>query len=292
MALFFGKSGSSTALTPAPLDIARVGAVLKYFPFGTAVRYYPEFKKNIVLESVILGYLLDKTWFFSAQDLAFEGDGNAARLLAGPQRKAIKPTSLSIVIPSQSRGVAQLDYARKEELEKTGGLANGNNITLMAQPYQGKTPVLETIVRKRAVVQEGLYATTPVVLLDVNIRSLQLTDQRAHMRLQTRVSAQVMVGNGKPTPCIMADFSDSSVRLSVDAAWTTTMKVGREAILSFGLPGRSQDVVLRGEIFRHDDNDLVVTLDAIQRDDQFQRIEVIDVLEIKAKLLQLPDTSV
>lgn len=292
MALFFGKSGSSTAPAPAPLDTARVGAVLKHFPFGTAVRYYPEFKKNIVLESVILGYLVDKTWYFAAQDLAVEGDGSAARLLAGPQRKTIKPTSLSIVIPSQSRGVEQLDYARKEELEKTGGLANGNNITLMAQAYQGKTPVLETVVRKKAVVQEGLYATTPVVLLDVNTRSLQLTDQRAHMRLQTRVSAHVMVSNSTPTPCIMADFSDSSVRLSVDAAWTTAMKTGREVILSFGLPGRNQDVVLRGEIFRHDDNDLVVTLDAIQRDDQFQRIEVIDVLEIKAKLLQLPDTSV
>lgn len=291
MLSFFTKSGPPTVTKPASLDIARVRAVSKHFPLGTPVRYYPEFKKNIVLESVILGYLLDKSWYFAAQDIVFDGEGGATQLLVGPQRKPVQPSSFSIVIPSQSRGIEQLDYARKEELERTGGLANGNNITLMGQPNNGKTPVIETIAGKKTVLQEGLYAATPVVLLNANIRSLQLTEQRAHMRLQTRVPAQFMIGDGAPTPCMMADFSNQSVRLNVDASWTAAIKAGRELTFSFRLPGRNADIVLRGDILRRDDNDLVVTLDVIQRGNDFQRIGVIDVLEIKAQLLQLPETT-
>lgn len=291
MISFFTKPSPPTAATAKPLDIARVSAVFKHFPFGSPVRYYPEFKKNIVLESVILGYILDKNWYFAVQDIIFDGEGDAMQLLVGPQRKRVRPASFSIVIPSQSRGIDQLDYARKEELERTGGLANGNNITLLGQPSNGKTPAIETIAGKKTVLQEGLYATTPVVLLNANIRSLQLTDQRAHMRLQTRVPAEFMTNNATPTPCMMADFSNQSVRLSVDASWTSEIKAGRELTLAFRLPGRNTDVVLRGEILRRDDNDLVVTLEAIQRGNEFQRIEVLDVLEIKAQLLQLPDTT-
>lgn len=290
MRSFFSKSGPST--TQEPLDLAQLAAVIKNFPFGAAVRYYPEFKKSIVLESVMLGYVLDKKWYFSAQDIAFEGEGSTTRMLEGPHRKAANPSTFSMVIPSQSRGIAQLDYARKEELERTGGLAKGNNITLVAAPHNGKTAVIETVVRRKTIVPEGPYANTPVVLLDVDASSLQRVDQRANMRLQTNIPAQLMTSKSPPTPCLMVDFSDRSVRLSVVVAWATTMQARREVTLSFQLPGRNNDVVLRGEIQRRDDDELVITLEAIQRDNQFQRIEVIDILEIKAKLLQLPETSV
>lgn len=292
MRSFFSKSGSSSAQSREPLDIARVGSVFKHFPFGTVVRYYPEFKKNIVLESVILGYLLDKSWFFAAQEVVIENEGNAARLLVGPQRAALRPTTMSIVIPAQSRGVEQLDYERREELERTGGLAKGNNITLIGQPRNGKTAIIETMVRKKSAVPDGLYAKTPVVLLDVNIGSLQLTDQRAHMRLQTWVPAQVSCSDDAFTTCTMVDFSDLSVRLTIGVPWDDAFKAGCVVTLSLQLPGRNGGVVLRGEVFRRDESDLVVTLDAMRRDGQFQRIEVIDVLELKARLLQLPETSV
>lgn len=292
MRSFFSRPDSPSVEARVPLDIARVGSVLEHFPFGTIVRYYPEFKKNIVLESVILGYLLDNHWFFAAQDIVIENEGNAARLLVGPQRDALRPSTFSIVIPAQSRGVEQLDYVRREELERTGGLANGNNITLIGQPHSGKTAIIETIVRKKSVVPEGPYAKTPVVLLNANIGSLQLLEQRAHMRLKTWVSAQVWLANGAPVPCTMSNFSDQSVRLSVGTQWPEDLKAGCEVMLSVHLPGRNGNVVMRGGIFRRDDADLVVTLEAIQRNGQFQRMEVIDVLGLKARLLQLPETSV
>jgi hypothetical protein len=263
--------------------------VLEHFPIGTTVRYYPEFKKNIVLETVIIGYMVNKIPVFSAQEFTCEGD--ATRRLIKHGKKAMRLTNLGIIIPAESRGVGHLDYARREELERTGGLTVGNNITLMAQVTQGKTPLIHTTVGKNTRVMEGPFADTPIAVLDADVTSLLLTDQRANLRLQVQVPAQINIENEAPLNCIMADFSDRSMRLRGEAGWPVAIIAGRRLSLAFRLPGRDRDTVLRGEIYRVDYNDLVLVLEEIQRDTQFRRMEVIDVLEIKSKLLQLPMTA-
>lgn len=292
MLRLFNKPGPKTP-PPAPpaLDLTKVNAVIQSFPIGAGLRYYPEFKQNIVLESLVLGYLLNQTLVFSAQEVACEGSGKSLELFVGPQRKAMRLTSFGIVVPSASRGIDQLDYARREELQRTGGLAKGNNITLMAQSREGKTPVVQTTVRKPTIVKEGLYANTPVVVLDVDCSSLLLTDQRAHMRLKTHLAAHVQFGNDAIQHCTLVDFSERSVRLRADE-WPINTRTGRAVTLTFALSNRAGNIVLRGPLFRKDDNDLVVMLEEIQRGEEFLRIELIDVLGIKAALLQLPQTSV
>jgi len=289
MGLFFNKSKPDIKATLQALDVGAACAVLQHFPIGTSVRYYPEFKKNIQLDTVIIGYMVNNIPLFSAQDIVCEGEGATARLLLRHEKKPSRVTSLSIIIPAENRGVGHLDYARREELERTGGLTRGNNITLMALVRQGKTPLIQTTVTKNTIVKEGPFANTPVAVLAVDVTSLLLTDQRAHQRLQVQVPAQINIDNDAPLDCTMADFSDHSVRLrSGEAGWPANILAGHRLSLAFRLPGRDSDTVLRGEIYRVDYNDLVLMLEDIQRDGQCRRLEVIDVLEIKSKLLQLP----
>ena len=154
---------------------------------------------------------------------------------------------------------------------------------------QGKTPLIQTTVTKNTLFKEGPFANTPIAVLDVDVTSLLLTDQRAHQRIQVQVPAQINIDNDAPLHCTMADFSDHSVRLrGSEAGWPANILAGRRLSLAFRLPGRDHDTVLRGEIYRVDYNDLVLMLEDIQRDNQCRRLEVIDVLEIKSKLLQLP----
>lgn len=275
MGLFSNKSKSEAA--PPALDSAGVCAVLQHFPIGTLVHYYPEFKKNIVLETVIIGYMVNKIPVFSAQEI----------------KKPTRLTSLGIIIPAETRGVGHLDYMRREELERTGGLTVGNNITLMAQVGQGKTPLIQTTVGKNTQVKEGPFANTPVAVLEADIASLLLADQRAHMRLQVEVPVRIGSSNDSLVDCTMADFSERSVRLrSGEDGWPANVVVGHRLTLAFRLPGRDSVTVLRGEIYRVDYNDLVLMLEEVRRDGQFRRMEVIDVLEIKSKLLQLPAPTV
>jgi len=288
MGLFFNKSKPDVKATLRALDVGAACAVFQHFPIGTSVRYYPEFKKNIQLDTVIIGYMVNNIPLFSAQDIVCEGEGAAARLFLRHEKKPSRVTSLSIIIPAENRGVGHLDYVRREELERTGGLTRGNNITLMAHMNQGKTPLIQTTVTKNTLVKEGPFANTPIAVLDVDATSLLLTDQRAHQRLQVQVPAQINLDNDAPLNCTMADFSDHSVRLRAEAGWPANILAGRHLTLAFRLPSRDHDTVLRGEIFRVDYNDLVLMLEDIQRDGQCRRLEVIDVLEIKSKLLQLP----
>ncbi|MBI5461067.1 MAG: PilZ domain-containing protein [Gammaproteobacteria bacterium] len=291
MGLFFNKSKQDKAALPA-VDSGHACAVLQHFPIGTTVHYYPEFKKNIVLETVIIGYMVNKIPVFSAQEITCEGEGAGARLSIRHERKATRLTSLSIIIPAENRGIGHLDYIRREELDRVGGLTVGNNITLMAQVNQGKTPVVQTTVNKNTKVKDSPYADVLVAILDIDVTSLLLADQRAQARLQVQLPVQIQLENEAPLPCTMADFSERSVRLRAgEDGWPADIVAGGHLSLVFRLPGRDSDTVLRGEIYRVDYIDLVLMLEEIQRDGRFRRLEVIDVLETKAKLLQLPDTS-
>lgn len=291
MGILFNKSQPVTKVTQRTLDIEAVCAVLQHFPIGTTVDYYPEFKKAIVLETVIIGYMINKTPFFSAQDVIFEGEGADMRLLIGEGRQATPLSSLSFIIPMESRGMGQLDYTRREELDRVGGLAKGNNITLMAQVDQGKTPLVQTTVARNTQFKEGPFANTIISLLDIEVTSLLLIDQRAKVRLQINLPAHVSAGKGDPISCIMADFSDRSVRLWCETGWPAGIITGMRLKLAFRLPGRNADTVLRGEFYRVDYNDLVLMLEGIERDGQFRSMEMIDLLEIKSKLLQLPGNA-
>ncbi len=289
MGLFFNKSKPDSKATLQALDVATACAVLQNFPIGSSVRYYPEFKKNIQLDTVIIGYMINKIPLFSAQDIVCEDDGAAPRLLLRHEKKPSRVTSLSIIIPAENRGVGHLDYTRREELERTGGLTRGNNITLIAHMAQGKTPLIQTTVTKNTLFKEGPFANTPIAVLDVDVTSLLLTDQRAQQRIQVQVPAQIKIDNDAPLHCTLADFSNHSVRLRAAAGWPTNILAGCRLSLAFRLPGRDHDTVLHGKIYRVDYNDLVLMLEDIQRDGHCRRLEIIDVLELKSKLLQLPN---
>lgn len=290
MGLFFTKSKPEQKTLPA-LDSGRICALLQYFPVGMTVHYYPEFKNNIVLETVVIGYMVNNTPVFSAQELTCEGEGAAARFRIRHGKTTSHLTRMALIVPAQGRNLGHLDYVRREELERTGGLSAGNNITLMAQGRQGRLPLVQTTVAKKTLVKEGPFANTPVAILDADVDSLLLSDQRAHQRLHVQVPAHIHCDKSAPVACIMADFTERSVRLrGGDHGWPAHVVAGCRLVLAFRLSGRDRDTLLRGEVYRVDFNDLVLILEDIQRDGQFRRMDVIDILEIKSKLLQLPET--
>lgn len=292
MGLFFNRSKPDIKVLPKNLDPKFTGAVLQHFPIGAAVQYYPEYKKNIILETVIIGYMANRTLVFSAQDIVSEGEGASARILLKNEKKPAPLNRLSIIIPAHNRGTGHLDYSRKEVLERVGGLALGNHVTMMACVSKGKTPLIQATVGKNARIMEGPFADTPVVVLDVDISTFLLIDQRVQMRLQVHVPAQINLDDGTAHDCIMADFSDRCVRLRGGSdGWPAGVCAGKHLTLTLNMPELGGEIVLRGQIYRVDYNDLVLAIEGVQRDGQCQRLEVIDVLSIKARLLQLPTTT-
>ena len=52
-----GELGSHAAT--AKVDIARVRTLIEFFPIGKKLRYYPEFNKDIVLDTLIVAYCVN-----------------------------------------------------------------------------------------------------------------------------------------------------------------------------------------------------------------------------------------
>lgn len=307
----FFKSGSKSAGGASQgekplLDGRPLCRVMRHFPMGARVHYYPEYRKEILLESVVIAYLINGDFIYSASGLSCDDKSGAITFEEqGTRRSYSAIKSFNIVVPVFTQSEAKLDYVRREELLKVGGLVAGNTITLMAEQQNGQVPVIDTVVQKRAVLKDGYYANHTVALLEVDAESLLLTDQRAHMRLQTNIPAQLRVtrrGEYKQLSGTMVDFSDISLRLVVAAASAAEpgaeadaqvkLKESDDLFISFNLPGRSEQISLMGQIFRVEGDAVVVMLKGMVDRGQVVRLGQIEILKIKASLLQYGQANI
>jgi hypothetical protein len=274
------------------LDGRALCRVMRHFPVGTKVQYYPEYRKEILLESVVIGYAINDEIIYSTHNLSCDEKSGALGFEEQGKRKSYSQIkSFCIIVPVFTQSEARLDYVRREELLKIGGLVTGNTITLLAEQQGGQIPVLDTTVHKRAMFKEGYYANQTVALLEVNTESLMLIDQRAHLRLQTNIPAMLRLarrGEYKLLNCTMVDFSDISLRLVIDhdSIVNVEVKEADDVIVAFNLPGRSEQISLMGGIFRVEDDAVVVMLKGMVDKGQSARLGQIEILKIKANLLQ------
>ena len=268
MLSFFKKKQDSmvSGQTDVVLDGRTICRLMRHFPVGAKLQYYPEYRKNIVLDSVVIAYAINDTVVYSTAGLTCDESSGVLEFSDQDQKLVFKKiTSFRIILPVFSQTETKLDYIRREELLKVGGLVMGNVITLMGQQSNGQVPVLETVVAKRTMLKDGFYANQTVALLDIDAETLMLSDQRAHLRLKTKIPATIQVskrGEYALLNCTMIDFSDRSLRLRVDGEFADEAmpREGGKLIVSFNLPGQSEYISLTGEVFRIEGDAIVVML--------------------------------
>ena len=296
---FFKKKQDSgvSSQTDVVLDGRTICRLMRHFPVGAKVQYYPEYKKNIVLDSVVIAYAINDTVVYSTAGLTCDESSGVLEFSDQNQKLVFKQiTNFRIILPVFSQSETKLDYIRREELLKVGGLVMGNVITLMGQQVNGQVPVLETIVAKRTMLKDGFYANQTVALLDIDATTLMLSDQRAHLRLRTKIPATIQVskrGEYALLNCTMIDFSDRSLRLQVDGEFADEAmpREGGKLIVSFNLPGQSEYISLMGEVFRIEGDAIVVMLTGFVEAGQSVELGQIEILKIKANLLQHTSTN-
>ncbi len=274
------------------LDCSVVCSLVNHFPIGAPVDYYPEYRQEITLDSLVVAYVINRDIVYSATDVKC-GAKSGSLVLSdqGIIRTYEKVNRFMIVVPDLGSNRTKLDYIRREELSRIGGLSIGNSITLVGRQDNGQIPVLETVVKKRTRFKDGHYDNQIMALLDVNAESLTLTDQRTHLRLKANVPASVQIskrGEYKIFNCILADFADHSLRivLGEDFPEDALPRIGGDLVVMFNLPGRSEQVALMGELYRKSAEEAVVMLKGLVRHGQLAELGAIEILGIKASLLQ------
>lgn len=281
-----------------PLSIAKLTELFRYFPMGEKMRYYPEFQKEGALETIVLGYSVNDQFIFSPVDIRCQQDGerDVLRLTVdGHERLVQEVESFSLLIPFNQDDENKRDYGRRAELGPRGPFRRRNTITLLACSSGGTLSHLDTEVRKVLPLTNGIYAGHEVVVLDVLPSSLKLTDQRQHYRLQTEIPAILAIREGETHACTLLDFSEESVRLQFDEVTADIMALTefRRLKLDFnvGADGNGKSYALDGVMYRKTDNRLVMKLQGIYRNGKAQSLGLVDILDIKASLLQHPATQ-
>jgi hypothetical protein len=272
--------------------------LFRYFPLGEKVRYYPEYQKEAALETIVLGYSVNDQHIFSPIDIRCqqEGERDVLRLMVdGYERLVQDVESFSLLIPFNQEDESKRDYMRRAELGPHGPFRRQNIISLIACSTNGTLSQLDTEVRRLLPLKSGIYAGHDVVVLDVLADSLALTDQRQHYRLQTDLPATLTVKDGETHDCTLMDFSEESVQLSFEEISVDLLALTeyRRLTLKFDvtLDGRGKEYALDGVMYRRTDNSLVVKLQGIYKNNKLQSLGLVDILDIKASLLQHPATQ-
>lgn len=294
------KAAKPVAASPdaANLKVDKLVEVIRYFPLGEKIQYYPEYQQGSALDTLVLGYAVNKHHVFSPINIRHQNDGerDVFRLLVDGQEQLIRHVdAFRILIPNNPDDDNKRDYTRRAELGPRGAFRRRNTITLLSSTQGGTLSSVDTSVYKVQSLEHGIYSGHEVVLLDVLPGTLKLTDQRQHYRLTTRMPARLAVKDGGDYPCTLLDFSEESVQLQFERSNSDleTLTPYRRLTLSIdaSIDATPKIYVLEGVMYRKTANALVMKLQGIRKDKESRSLNLVDILDIKANLLRHPKTQ-
>jgi hypothetical protein len=281
-----------------------IAEFLRQFPVGSRVLYYPELKRELRLDSIILGCTFNNKHFvYSPHDVITQksGEDTCLHLANGDEPTPLTEIrSFHLLIPYQSR--VEIDYRPDEGQEAQARFTQStindferhNLITLISYSPYGRVPHLETTVRGTSTLTKGYYANQKVVVLDPVPHSLSFQDKRRHQRVHTDIPLTLRASaQGPVLACTLEDFSERFLRIRVTDGTETQeeLAAGRRVVLKLDLEAQGRSFVLQGCVFRNTRGAVVVELQGILKDGRFADLHLVDELDLKASLLRHPETQ-
>ncbi len=275
------------------IDSERLIEMMRCFPISGKIRYFPEHRKDIVLESIVIAYGINNHLIYTQHDIEVDADNGAPIFMLDDNwkdRRVRDVRSFCLLIPFMGGAEGDLDYDRRVALETGGYLQRGEVLTLMSLCNSRGVPHVNSTVRKRVMLKEGYYANHAVVVLETRPETLNHIDQRQQMRVRTAIPVSLHLADEGPVfDCLLVDFTECSLKLRLDGA-AGLIGERRNLVVTIDLPAQGRKFVLAGRVLRRDGDFFVLSLSSRLKDTRFRDIELMDALDLKATLLQHPST--
>ena len=272
-----------------PLDLERLKLLVEFFPIGKKLRYIPEFKKEIVFDTLIVAYVVNGEFLYSWEAIEMDASGYPTAFRVGDrQRIRIDDVkSFQVVVPDTSNLETTLDYHRRAIIGRGRQFNKGNYLSLISNAGARGVSSMDTEVDRQLVMRDGPYANTRMVLVTPELETLAVTDQRNKARSRTCVPVHFSVsGQLLNGPCTIVDVSDEALRIRArDGEIMPAMPSGEPVVLEFDLGESGRGYVISGSVVRRTSEACVVKLGGLRREGQFMPFGPLDVLELKAGLL-------
>jgi len=289
----FGGSKDEYAGNPsgAKIDIGRVRTLIEFFPIGKKLRYYPEFNKDIVLDTLVVAYCVNGHFIYSLESIETDADGMPTAFLHGEKETRIPASGVKLfelLVPDTSHLEMKLDYLRRAQISRHGQFSKGNYISLMSNAGMKGVSTVDTEVAKQVVLRDGPYAQMNMVLLVPELNTLSVTDQRRKPRTKTNVPVTVVVPTENYSgQCSIIDISDADLRIRLNEKGEAIPPVhkGDAMIVDIRLGEAERHYSVKGSVIRRSSETCVIRLDGQLRDGRLSPFSPLDLLELKAGLL-------
>jgi hypothetical protein len=289
------------------LSLKSVLKVMEHFPIGNRLQYYPEYHKEIKIDTIIVAYVVNDFVIYSNKDIKAIEIGTAGESVEILQDGSPVPIerifSFVMLIPNIAR--KEIDFKRAHELNADGEemptekMANdfrrGNSITLFTRNAKAKGILhIDTEVIKSIVFNSGMYAKRKLVMLNPLLDTFECLDLRRFNRINTEIPAVIYHEKNKMKGvCYLQDFSERFVRVEVpkESRMLHFLEEKHHVVLRIDAAGEEQQMVLRGTIFKKRKNNVVISLQNLKKNGRFLFIDELDELFIKATMLGHPKTE-
>lgn len=294
---FHSLSAPEEAAAPVSIEPVRLLEVMQAFPIGAKIQYHPEYHEDITLNSIIIAYGINDQLVYSNDVIHGWQDGKGLSLVIrnnGNEQLINEVESFCFVMPENPQEEQQLDYTRKAQIGNGGQYRRGNNITIMSPGGNRGVPIIDTTVRKTIRLKEGYYAKHDVVVLDVDMNSFDIRDKRLHYRLQVNLPVSLKLSEHELAyTCTLEEYAENSVRISFsdEEPFASQINEGATIYFTIDMRNRLKKYMLMGTVQKRSPDRAVIRLSGIYRDHNYQDFNLLDALDIKASLLQHPETS-
>jgi hypothetical protein len=285
----FKPAPAKPAESKVAFDAEKLRMLVEHFPIGRKLRYYPEYQHDIVFHTIVIAYRVNDQFIYARDAVMLRANGLPAGFIL-PDKTLLPLSKLrkfQMLLPDTTNMEGKLASFTRATLPPAGQFRSGNTVTLVAETQERGIPSLDTRVDRRQVLNDGPYADSPCVLVTPELDTLQVVDQRRKQRVQSEVRASLLFHAGAPAyRCLLADFSETTLRLAAEPGQVMPPLVAENhVIVEFDFGDVASSYRLRGKVFRREDSYCVVRFEDLYKDGEFERIKMMDVIEIKTCLI-------
>ena len=211
--------------------------------------------------------------------------------MLGEDNNVLPPAKIrqfQVLVPDTSDMERTLDYPRRAIIGRAQQFRKGNAITLIANAGARGLASIDTQVAKRVDMKEGPYANNHMILLNPDLDTLSIRDQRQKPRVKVDIPVSLIVNVDEPPySAVLCDFSESSVRLRVRQGprGMPPLKPNGEVTIVLNLSNAASTYWIKGKVFRCETETCVVQFKQLYKDGEFANFSLMDTLELKTGVL-------
>lgn len=273
------------------IDIVKLKLLVEFFPIGKGLRYSPDAQLAVVFDTIIVAYCVNEHYIYTRSAIRTDSNGNPLAVLieeVGTELPVDKILQLNLLVPDTSDLEGTLDYDRRAIIGRSSQFIEGNVITLMASAGAQGVATLATHVAHHVTLEEGPYTNSKMILLSPALSDFSVSDHLHKSRGKASVPVALHFKKDEtPFPCVLTDFSESSVGLCAKEIGHTMPSIAKDDTVTIviNLGKAAKTFTIKGRIIRSSADTCVIHLDELFKGRDFSRFTLLDSLELKTGLL-------